>query len=62
MTTKKYKSDRHDPNTIIIRAWLPRDLRNDFYAACATDNKTASEVLRSLIREFINSSAEGSLQ
>lgn len=51
-------TSRHDPNTIQLSARIPRELHQQFYAACAEKGITGTDMLRLLMETFINKSGE----
>lgn len=45
--------DRHRPDAVQFKAWLPRQLRTEFAVVCAAQGMTASAVLRGLLVAYI---------
>jgi hypothetical protein len=51
MTTKK-TTDRHSPDSVQFKAWVPRDLRTRFNACCSAQGTPAAVALRSLLEAY----------
>lgn len=47
------KGDRHRTGTVQIKAWVPEELRDEFFSACTTQGVTASTVLRGLLTAYV---------
>lgn len=45
----------------MIRARIPGDLKSAFEEACARNDRTASQVLRDLMRDYVKKNAQGDL-
>lgn len=45
--------DRHRPDAVQFKAWIPRQLRTEFAEVCASQGMTASAVLRGLLVAYI---------
>lgn len=47
--------------TVVINHRVPADLKRAFEQACKDNDQTASQVIRSLMREYVKKNAQGSL-
>lgn len=52
-TTLFSPKDRHRPDALQFKAWIPRQLRAEFAEVCASQDMTASAVLRGLLVAYI---------
>lgn len=50
ITTPK---DRHRPDSVQFKAWIPQQLRVEFTEVCTSQGMTASAVLRGLLVAYI---------
>lgn len=45
-------SDRHDKDSVQLKAWVPRELRERFHHSCQQQGVPAASVLRDMIAAF----------
>lgn len=45
-------SDRHDKDSVQLKAWVPRDLRERFHRSCQQQGVPAASVLRDMIEAY----------
>ncbi len=43
-----------EEDVVAIRAFIPKELRNDFKAACAKEGRSMSEVLSELMEQYVS--------
>ena len=43
-----------EEDLVAIRAFIPKELRNDFKAACAKEGRSMSEVLSELMQKYVS--------
>lgn len=51
MTEKKF-IDRHSPDSVQLKAWVPKQLRTRFHACCLAQGAPAAAVLRDLLTAY----------
>lgn len=45
-------SDRHDKDSVQLKAWVPRDLRERFHRSCHQQGVPSASVLRDMIEAY----------
>lgn len=45
-------SDRHSPDSVQLKAWVPRTLRARFNACCKSQDTPAATALRALVEAY----------
>ena len=48
----KNNSDRHSPDTVQLKAWVPAALRTRFHNCCKSQDTPAAVALRSLVEAY----------
>ena len=43
-----------EEDVVAIRAFIPKELRNDFKAACAKEGRSMSEVLSEFMEQYVS--------
>lgn len=49
---KNNSADRHSPDTVQLKAWVPETLRTRFHNCCKSQKTPAAVALRSLVEAY----------
>jgi hypothetical protein len=52
LMAKKSSTDRHSPESVQLKAWVPNALRARFNACCKSQGTPAATALRSLVEAY----------